>query len=152
MIGSVIALRQPTDDNVHPFIFRLLNQRKYPASILYILMTLGPLIALIPFAEKARGWFANVLTTFGRVPFFYYLLHIPLIHISALFANLVIYGSTHQQSYATAPYTRIPPEQQWNLGLLYLVFVIDVTILYVACRAYDRYKFSHPEIKWLKYI
>ena len=152
MIGSVIALRQPTDDNVQPFIFRLLNQRKYPASILYILMTLGPLIALIPFAEKARGWFANVLTTFGRVPFFYYLLHIPLIHISALFANLVIYGSTHQQSYATAPYTRIPPEQQWNLGLLYLVFVIDVTILYVACRAYDRYKFSHPEIKWLKYI
>jgi len=152
VIGSAIAIRQPQGEQVQPFIFRLLNQRKYPASILYILMTLGPLIALIPFVEKARGWFANVLTTFGRVPFFYYLLHIPLIHTSALIVNLVIYGSTHQQSYATAPYTRIPPEQQWNLGLLYLVFVIDVTILYVACRAYDMYKFSHPEIKWLKYI
>ena len=115
-------------------------------------MTLGPLIALIPLVEKARGWFAGVLTTFGRVPFFYYLLHIPLIHISALVVNLIRYGSSHQESYATAPYTWMPPEQQWNLAMLYLVFVIDVVILYFACRLYDRYKFSHPEMKWLKYI
>ena len=152
VIGSVIALRQSQGEQVQPFIFRLLNQRKYPASILYILMTLGPLIALIPLVEKATGWFANVLTTFGRVPFFYYLLHIPLIHISALIVNLVTAGSTHQESYATAPYVRIPPEQQWNLALLYLVFIIDVVLLYFACRAYDRYKFSHPEVRWLKYI
>ena len=152
VIGSVIAMRQSQGEQVQPFIFRLLNQRKYPASILYILMTLGPLIALVPVVEKATGWFANVLTTFGRVPFFYYLLHIPLIHISALIANLVRAGSTHQESYATAPYTRIPAEQQWNLALLYLVFIIDVVILYFACRAYDRYKFNHPEVKWLKYI
>ncbi len=152
VIGSVIAMRQPQEDEVQPFIYRLLNQRKYPASSRYILMTLGQLIALVTIVEKAKGWLANVLTTFGRVPFFYYLLHIPLIHISALLVNLVKFGSSHQESYATAPYTWMPPEQQWNLPLLYLVFAIDVSILYFCCRAYERYKFGHPKVKWLKYI
>ena len=115
-------------------------------------MTLGPLIALIPSAEKVSGWFANVLTTFGRVPFFYYLMHIPLIHISALAVNFIRDGSMHQELYATAPYTWMPPEQQWNIGLLYLVFIIDVVLLYFACRAYEKYKFSHPQVKWMKYI
>ena len=46
----------------------MLNQQKYPASQLFLLMTLGPTIALIPFAERARGWFADAVTTIGRVP------------------------------------------------------------------------------------
>jgi hypothetical protein len=115
-------------------------------------MTLGPTIALIPFAEKVSGWFANVLTTFGRVPFFYYLLHIPLIHLSALAVNFIRDGSTHQEFYDTAPYTQMSPEYQWNLLLLYLVFMVDVVILYFACSWYENYKFSHPQNKWLKYI
>jgi hypothetical protein len=50
------------------FIVGLLRQNKYPASILFLLMTLGPLIALIPLAEKVKGWFAGALVIFGRVP------------------------------------------------------------------------------------
>jgi len=152
IIGSIIILRQPSAPDEQPFVFQLLNQRKYPASFLYILMTLGPLIALIPFAEKVRGWFANVFTTFGRVPFFYYLLHIPLIHVSALAVNFIRDGNMHQELYVTAPYTWMPPEHQWNLLLLYLVFMIDVVILYFVCRRYEKHKFSHPESKWMKYI
>ena len=56
---------------------------KYPASHLFLLMTLGPTIALLAVAERSRGWVAEVLETFGRVPMFYYLLHIPLIHATA---------------------------------------------------------------------
>ena len=152
IVGSITILRQPSTPDAQPFIFQLLNQRKYPASVLYILMTLGPLIVLIPNAEKMRGWIANVLTTFGRVPFFYYLLHIPLIHVSALVVNFIREGNMQQELYATAPYTWMPPEQQWNLALLYLVFIVDVVILYFVCRWYEKYKFSHPEIKWMKYI
>ena len=152
VIGSITILRRPSTPDDQPFIFQLLHQRKYPASLLYILMTMGPLIALIPFAERVRSWFADVLITFGRVPFFYYLLHIPLIHVSALIVNLIRDGSLHQELYATAPYTWMPPEQQWSLGLLYLVFVIDVVLLYFACRRYDKFKSGHPEIKWTRYI
>jgi len=140
-----------TPDN-SPFIIGLLRQNKYPPSLLFLLMTLGPLIALVPYAEKAKGWFAEVLVTFGRVPMFYYLLHIPLIHLSALLVNLIREGSANAAWYATAPYTSVPEEHRWGLGLLYLVFVLDVIILYFLCRWYAAYKSTHPGNKWLKYI
>ena len=147
----VIILGKPYKGDM-PFLFRLLAQQKYPASQLYLLMTLGPLIALVPFAEKVRGWFANVLITFGKVPFFYYLLHIPLIHVAALVVNYLKEGNFHQDWYGTAPFTELPEQFHWSLPLLYLVYLIVEVILYFACRQYAKYKAGHPEKKWLKYI
>jgi hypothetical protein len=135
-----------------PFLFRLLAQRKYPASVLYLLMTLGPTILLVPLAEKANNMFTKGLSTIGRVPMFYYLLHIPLIHISALVVSYLRNGRVFHQWYATAPYSSVPPGQQWDLALLYFVFLIDVILLYLACRWYAKYKTGHPEKKWLSYI
>ena len=117
----------------------MLNQRKYPASPLFLLMTLGPPIALLPLAERARGWLAAVLATFGRVPMFYYLLHIPLIHVAR--AGLADPRRTPRAEwFATAPYVSIPPEQRWGLPLLYLVFVVVVALLYCPCRWYTQVK------------
>jgi hypothetical protein len=116
------------------------------------MMTLGPVIALIPWLEKASGWFCRALTIFGRVPFFYYLLHIPLIHITALLINMIRSGAAHQEWYNYAPFTSIPEESRWTLPLLYLVFLIDVLILYFACHWYVAYKSAHPEKRWVKYI
>jgi uncharacterized membrane protein len=152
VVGSIFILTSEPVENSPPFLLRLLNQRKYPASQLYLMMTLGPLIALIPLAEKARGAFADFLRVFGRVPFFYYLAHIPLIHVSALIVNSFLFGSPHQEWYGTAPFANVPPENMWNLGVLYLVFAIDVALLYVASKWYMGYKSSHPEKQWLKYV
>lgn len=149
--GSILIITQPSAD-APPFMFRLLGQKKYPASQLFLLMTLGPAIALVPLAEKARGWFAEVLKVFGRVPFFYYMLHIPVIHVSALLVNLIVSGASLQELYVTAPYVWFPDEARWGLPLLYLVFVIDVAILFVASRWYMRYKAAHPGNVWLKYL
>jgi hypothetical protein len=115
-------------------------------------MTIGPVIALTPFAEKVRGWLAEVLIIFGKVPMFYYLLHILVIHISALILNIILTGSSHQEWYGSAPYAQVPEESRWGLPLLYLVFLIDVIVLYFLCRWYSKYKSAHPEKKWLKYI
>lgn len=151
--STLVALHKPGDnDNKIPFLFKLLNQRKYPASTWYLLMTLGPPIALIPFAGKARGWLARVLTAIGRVPLFYYLLHIPLIHLSALLVNFMQYGITGQDWYWYAPFAEVPPQYKWSLGLLYLVFFADVVILYFASRWYGAYKQAHPEKRWLTYL
>src|SRR5262249_55331400 len=106
-IGSVLASRA-TGENLPPFIFRLLNQQNYPASQLFLLMTLGPAIALMPVAERARGAIANGINTIGRVPFFYYLAHIPLIHLSALAVNAMRTGAGHQDWYRSAPFTQVP--------------------------------------------
>ena len=151
IVGTIMVSKNGTQDDT-PFIFQLLNQRKYPASQLYLLMTLGPVIALVSFVERARGWLADVLEVFGKVPFFYYLLHIPLIHVSAVIVNEIMGVDGYSEAYATAPYVFIPPEQRWELWLLYVVFLIDVVVLYFLCRWYVKYKFAHPEQKWLRYL
>jgi uncharacterized membrane protein len=160
LIGGAIVLWGPAPEHPLPLLFRLLNQQKYPASQLYLLMTLGPMIALLPAAEKwgsrlsaaAKSRLANIVLIFGRVPLFYYLLHIPLIHLSALAVNYFRTGVSHSQWYATAPYDWVPEGQRWTLGLLYAVWLADVVLLYFVCRWYARYKAAHPEKKWLKYI
>jgi uncharacterized membrane protein len=148
--GSIVAASKPA--NGQPFLFRLLGQQKYPASPLYLLMTLGPLIALVPFAEKAKGWLARVLNTFGRVPLFYYVLHILLIHSAALLVNQLRVGDSLQGHYLTAPYCGLPDNLRWTLPLLYLDFFALEVILYFACHSYERYKRAHPEKGWLKYL
>ena len=114
-------------------------------------MTLGPMIALIPAAERARGWLAQAMVIVGRVPLFYYLLHIPLIHASALLVNVLRGGAAHGEWYAYAPFAQVPEEGRWPLGLLYLVFVVDVALLYIACRWYAGVK-QRRSGGWLRYI
>ena len=150
-VGGVMLFLAPTPPNAWPWLFRLLNQQKYPASQLYLLMTLGPTIALLPLAERASGWFARMLSTFGRVPMFYYLLHIPLIHVAALTVNFLREGSVHAERYASAPYSYVPPEHRWGLPLLYLVWAIVIAILYAACRWFAGVKGRGGE-GYLRYI
>ncbi len=147
-IGSLLTVKS----SEIPFLFQLLNQQKYPPTQLYIMMTLGPLIALVPWAEKVKGKFAEAVVMIGRVPMFYYLLHIPLIHLSAFGVNEILYGSIHQDWYQTAPFVTVPEDLRWGLPLLYLVWAIDVVILYFLCRWYAAYKAAHPEKVWLKYL
>jgi len=136
VLAAIMWFVVPPDEM--PRLFMVLNPPKYPASQPFLLMTLGPTIALIPFLERVRGWVANALGTFGRVPLFYYLLHIPLIHAMALVVNFLRDGMTHQDWYGHAPYVGVDEAQMWSLPLLYLVFAIAVAILYVACRWFDR--------------
>lgn len=135
-----------------PFFVRVLNQQKYPASQLFLLMTLGPMIALMPWAERARGFVADALDMFGRVPMFYYLLHIPAIHLAAVIVMRLRGAAGYADWFSTAPYTGVPEEQRWRLGLLYAVYlVVLVVVLYPACRWYARYKATHRH-RWLTYV
>jgi uncharacterized membrane protein len=151
LVSGVMVLTEGAAPSAPPALFRLLNQRKYPASPQFLLMTLGPAIACIPLLEGARGWPVKVLTTFGRVPMFFYLLHIPLIHVAALVVNHLRDGAFHLEWYATAPYASVPPTARWSLSLLYLVFAVVVALLYVACRWFEGVK-SRRRGSWLSYI
>jgi uncharacterized membrane protein len=144
-------LRSPAPADAPPALFRFLNQQKYPASPLFLLMTLGPTIALLPVAERMRGWFASILETFGRVPMFYYLLHIPLIHATSLLVWFARDGRADDSRFATAPFVSIPPDERWGLPLLYLVFAMVVAVLYFACRWFAGVKARRPD-RWLRYV
>lgn len=136
-----------------PAWLAFLNTTKYPASLLFLLMTLGPTIALIPPLERARGIVAQVLTAFGKVPFFYYVLHIPLIHAMAIVVSLVRSGSVTPWLFANHPMGNGPPPQgyTWSLALLYLVFASAVLALYPACRWFAALKARRTDW-WLRYL
>lgn len=130
-----------------------LNTTKYPASFLFLLMTLGPTIAVLPLLEKAQGRITQWLTVFGRVPMFYYLLHIPLIHLLALAISLVRSPSATGWLFGNHPFLpdRVPEGYTWSLALLYFVTAIAVVILYFACRRFAQYK-AEKKSPWLSYL
>ena len=147
------ALLSPAQPDGPPALFRFLGQRKYPASQLFLLMTLGPTIALLPWAERARGWLAGALTTFGRVPLLFYLLHIPLIHAAALVVSALREGRVNPWLFGNHPMwpPRQPEGYQWRLPLLYLVWAVVTVLLYVACRWFAAVKARRRD-SWLKYL
>ena len=136
-----------------PAYLSFLNTAKYPASLSFLLMTLGPTIALIPLLERARGSVAGWLTVFGQVPFFFYLLHIPLIHALALVVSLIRGGSVSPWLFENHPMGNPGPPDgyTWNLGLLYLVWAIATVLLYFACRWFADVKQRRRDW-WLRYL
>jgi len=118
------TVAQPDGPPPMPALLALLNTTKYPASLNFLLMTLGPTIALIPLLEGARGALARWITVFGRVPFFYYMLHIPLIHALALVVSKIRMGEVSLWLFANHPMGNPPAPDGyiWSLSLLYLVW------------------------------
>jgi len=136
-----------------PAALGFLNTTKYPASLSFLLMTLGPTIALIPLLDRARGRVARWLTVFGRVPFFYYVLHIPLIHALALVVSKIRLGVVSPWLFTNHPMANPPAPDgyTWSLALLYLVWAIAVVMLYVPSRWYGDLKARRRDW-WLKYL
>lgn len=136
-----------------PGLLSFLNTTKYPASLLFLLMTLGPTLALIPLLDRARGRIAQWTAMFGRVPFFYYVLHIPLIHALAVVVSLIRSGSANPWLFTNHPMANPPAPEgyTWSLGLLYLVWAIAVVALYVPCRWFADLKTRRSDW-WLKYL
>lgn len=137
-----------------PAWISFLNTTKYPASLLFLLMTLGPMLLVLPLLENAGGRVATVLKMFGRVPFFYYVLHIPLIHLAAVIVSLLRTGSVAPWLFMNHPVMNppSPPGYVWSLGLLYLVWVIVVAVLYVPCRWFAGLKQRRKDIGFLSYL
>jgi uncharacterized membrane protein len=136
-----------------PALLSFLNTNKYPASLLFLLMTLGPTIALIPLLEKARGGLARWISVFGQVPFFFYVLHIPLIHALALVVSQIRLGTVSPWLFTNHPMGNpdAPDGYTWGLGLLYVVWAVAVVMLYFACRWYADFKARRAD-PWLRYL
>ena len=136
-----------------PALLQFLGTTKYPASLLFLLMTLGPTMLAIPLLERARGPIANVLTVFGRVPFFYYVLHIPLIHLIFVCLSLARFGSVIPWMTANHPMFNPPPPSGYTYGLtaLYAITALAVTILYFPCRWFAGVKARRRD-RWLGYL
>lgn len=136
------------EGNASQSFINFLNAEKYPPSLIFLLMTLGPALLLMPFIENWRGKFVDAVTVFGRVPFFYYVLHIPLIHVTAAIYSMIRYGTA---GWWFMPPDQYPPDYEHNLWLAYGVWVAVVLLLYPACRWYADLKRRRKDW-WLSYL
>jgi uncharacterized membrane protein len=146
------AQRRPPPPRT-PALLQFLGTNKYPASLLFLLMTLGPTILLIPLLDGARAPGSGVLTTFGRVPLFYYVLHIPLIHLIFVVLSIARFGSIIPWMTANHPMFNPPPPPGYTYSLtaLYAITLLAVTILYFPCRWFAGLR-SRRRDRWLSYL
>ncbi len=136
-------------------LLSFLNTAKYPPSLLFLLMTLGPAIVLLGWLDSARPEERNPFLVFGRVPLFYFVVHLPLIHLLAVGLTWLRYGAasflwTPPPTLGTARDV-FPADYGWSLGVTYLVWIAVVAILYPACLWFARLKARHPAW-WLRYL
>jgi uncharacterized membrane protein len=131
-----------------------INTTKYPPSLLYLLMTLGPALLFLRAVDRGIPRALQPALVFGKVPMFYYLLHIVLIHLLAVAACLARYGSARWM-FESPSIDRYPVTQPagWPapLPIIWLIWLLVVTLLYPLCRWYAGVKRRRSDW-WLSYV
>lgn len=137
-------------NNVISFL-SFMNVNKYPPSLMYGCMTIGPALIVLALLENIQNGFTRFFTVYGRVPMFYYILHFYLIHIICVvffFAS----GYTMKDAFSPqVPFGFRPASFGYSLAVVYLVWIFVVLALYPLCRRYNRYKSTHRQW-WLSYL
>lgn len=133
--------------------FSFMNVQKYPPSLLYICATIGISMLLLALLSNFRNRLTDFITVYGRVPFFYYILHFYLIHIVS---TIFYFARGHSFAEGTKPGPGflpffIAPGEGVRLPWVYLIWILIVISLYPLCRWYSRYKKTHDHW-WLSYI
>ena len=134
-------------------IISFFNVSKYPPSLAYLLITLGPALLFLYFIENIKNRLTNFLLVFGRVPFFYYFLHIFVIHVGAIIGllitgkdwKLMILDNNTMSSGVLQSYG-------YSLFTVYLVWIAIVLLLYPICKKYMTYKANNRDKWWLSYL
>ncbi len=138
------------DDGIFKTVFSFINTEKYPPSLLFILMTLGPSIFCLPFLKTLPKRIANGLVVFGSVPMFYYLLHFFFIQIGFVIWAKINFGNSH--NWFLGELTDFPSNYEPSLLLVYGIWISIILLLYPICKWYMKYKKSHKQYWWLSYL
>ena len=134
-------------------ILSFLNVFKYPPSLLFLLVTLGPSIIFLALAESWRGWFFDQLVVIGRVPMFFYVIHLYVIHGLAVIAAVAT--GFNASDMIIDIWITMQPELQgygFGLGVVYLIWIALVLALWPLCIWYNKYKTENRDKWWLSYL
>ena len=134
-------------------LYTFFEVAKYPPSLLFMCMTIGPAIIFLAVFDKASGAVTRFISVYGRVAFFYYVLHFFLIHIVSSIFFLLRGHSVSEGIYLKGEFPNfIKPGEGYNLLIVYLLWIGVVALLYPLCKWYDGYKTRHKEKWWLSYL
>lgn len=140
-------------DSISKELMSFFNPSKYPPSLLYLLMTLGATFLFLANAEILKGKAVDFFSTFGRVPFFYYITHIYVIHLVAmLFAELTGFGWEIMILPAWVSEVTALKGYGFSLWVVYVVWIGIILFLYPLCKKFDTYKMNHKHKWWLSYL
>ena len=137
-------------------VLSFLNTTKYPPSLLFLLMTLGPALIALAFMDRCKFSPNNPLIVFGRVPFFFFLFHLALAHCLAVVLPALRYGP-HRYLLLPPPSLGgsrgiFPPDYGFSLPAVYLIWLAVVAISYPVCLWYARLKQRRRDLWWLSYL
>ncbi len=132
-------------------VLDFINTSKYPPSLLFILMTMGPALILISFLEGGSNSLSKRVIIFGKVAFFYYVLHVFLIHSISWLAFFLSGHSWNDLVFNQFREGSLPSASGHPLWIVYIVWMLVIIILYFPCRWYSKYKATHKHW-WLSYI
>ncbi|WP_227256147.1 DUF1624 domain-containing protein [Pedobacter sp. MR2016-19] len=125
------------------------NVSKYPPSLQYTAMTLGPAMLFLAFTENLNNWFTRITAVYGAVPFFYYILHFYLLHTLLV---IVFFASGYtSKEIVQIPFWFRPATFGFSLPIVYLIWFCVVAALYLPCKWFKRYKEKHKQW-WLRYV
>lgn len=134
-------------------LMSFLQVSKYPPSLLFLLVTLGGTFLFLANAEKLKGRIVDFFCVFGRVPFFYYILHLYLIHfVALLLAQMTGFGWEAMILRDWMTEVSALKGFGFNLFIVYLIWIGVVLLLYPLCKIFDTYKQAHKEKWWLSYL
>jgi uncharacterized membrane protein len=136
-------------------VLSFLNVSKYPPSLLYILMTVGPALLFLSVTEKPLNALTRPIAVFGRVPMFFYLVHIYLLHGLAVIGAMVSGHHASDMMFMMTWVTGNPMLKGYgfSLGVVYAVWIGVIVLLYPLCKWFDGYKRSHvARQRWLSYL
>ncbi len=144
--------RQTLDTTIFTLI-SFLNTTKYPPSLQFMLMTMGPALVFLGLLEYVHPRPANPLVIFGKVPFFFYIVHIYLIHALAM-ATLAFTGWDWREYILSAPRFQSGRLDSFGFGLeaVYTLWAIVIVVLYPLCRWYQKVRQNNPGKWWLSYL
>lgn len=130
-----------------------INTTKYPVTLLFTLMILGPILIFLSLSERAKGWFTEKATVFGRVPLFYFILHFYILHIAALVIHLIISGKSIGEIdfHLSAGLGGIAPGVGYSLAWTYVAWIAVILVTFPICKWYNDYKTRNTHW-WLSYL
>jgi uncharacterized membrane protein len=137
-------------DSIGATALSFVNTEKYPPSTLYLAMTLGPALLALAAFDRARGRLVSFFVLFGRVPLFYYIAHLLLLHAMTVAFAAFDHGDV-AWLFGAPPVGGQPKGYELGLPGVYLVWMIAVALLYLPCRWYAEVKRRH-NIAWLSYL
>jgi uncharacterized membrane protein len=140
-------------DTITKTVLSFFNVTKYPPSLLYFCITLGPALLFLYTLESVKNRVTDFFLVFGRVPLFYYFLHVLLIHLLAIGA-ILIFGGNWEDMILTAEGFQNASliNYGYSLTIVYLIWIGVVLLLYPLSKKYMIYKANNKDKWWLSYL